>query len=249
MRLTLAEPKYLKDSISIVSELITEARFNITKQSMKLVAMDPANVAMVIFELFSSSFTEYELKEDTEFTINLGYFKQIIKRAGSNDTLTLELTSENKLQVQLKGSSTRTFSMSILESDDKEQKIPNLVFGVNVKLPCSVLTDVVEDASVIMADSISFVAEDKKLTFLAESDLNKVKVEMKENDENSISVEEEGPIKAKYSIEYLKKIVSGSKISPDVKLSYHKDYPLKLEYKVIDKVQLAFILAPRVEND
>jgi len=64
MKLTLAEPKYLKDSISIISDLVNEARFKINKDAIELVAMDPANVAMVIFRLFSSCFTEYDVKKD-----------------------------------------------------------------------------------------------------------------------------------------------------------------------------------------
>jgi hypothetical protein len=32
-------------------------------------------------------------------------------------------------------------------------------------------------------------------------------------------------------------------------IQFNKDYPLKLEYKTVDKVSLSFILAPRVEND
>ena len=58
MRLTLAEPKYLKDSISIISELVNEAKLKISKDGIELVAMDPANVAMVIFRLLPTAFTE-----------------------------------------------------------------------------------------------------------------------------------------------------------------------------------------------
>jgi hypothetical protein len=32
-------------------------------------------------------------------------------------------------------------------------------------------------------------------------------------------------------------------------VQFNKDYPLKLSYVSVDKVSLAFILAPRVEND
>ncbi|RLE45267.1 DNA polymerase sliding clamp, partial [Candidatus Woesearchaeota archaeon] len=40
-----------------------------------------------------------------------------------------------------------------------------------------------------------------------------------------------------------------SKISEDVEVRFNQDYPLKLDYKVQDKLLLSFILAPRVEND
>ena len=56
-------------------------------------------------------------------------------------------------------------------------------------------------------------------------------------------------IKSKYSIEYLKKIVKGGKLSNMAEISFNKDYPLKVEFKEVDKVMMSFILAPRVEND
>ena len=44
-------------------------------------------------------------------------------------------------------------------------------------------------------------------------------------------------------------MINGSKLSNEVSIYFSKDYPLKLEYKTVDKVMLSFILAPRVEND
>jgi len=248
MKLTLAEPTYLKESISIISELVNEARFKVTKDAIELIAMDPANVAMVIFKLLSSAFTEYDVKEDVEIAINLGNLKQIIKRAGSDDMLSLELTSDNKLQITLKGKSTRTFSIPIIELEEKEQKIPELNFDVSINLPSPVLDSAVEDVDIV-AESVSFIGEKEKFTVSAEGDLSKAKVEIEKGDDIKIEAKGTDPVKSKYSIEYLKKMITAGKIADNVDVNFSKDYPLKLEYKVVDKVQLAFILAPRVEND
>jgi len=101
MRLTLAEPRYLKESVTIISDLVNEARFRVNKEAIELVAMDPANVAMVIFKLLSSSFTEYDVKKDVEIAINLSNLKQILRRAKPDDMLTLELDPDNKLKIIL----------------------------------------------------------------------------------------------------------------------------------------------------
>ena len=85
MRLTLAEPSYLKESISIISDLVNEARFKITPNAIELIAMDPANVAMVIFKLLSSCFTEYNVSKEVEIGINLANLKQILRRASGKD--------------------------------------------------------------------------------------------------------------------------------------------------------------------
>ena len=57
MKLTLNENKYLKEPILVISELVNEATFKIDKDKIELVAMDPGNVAMVIFKLLSTAFT------------------------------------------------------------------------------------------------------------------------------------------------------------------------------------------------
>jgi len=247
MKLTLAEPMYLKESISIISDLVNEARFKVTKDAIELVAMDPANVAMVIFKLLSSCFTEYDIKEDVDIAINLSNLKQILRRTGANDMLTLELGEENKLKVTLKGKTTRTFALPIIELEEKEQKIPELKFQSNITTTSSILNDAVADADII-AESVMFESEPNKFTIYAEGDLSNAKIEIKDSDETKINVEASEKLTSKYSLEYLKKMIGGSKLSENVSIHFSKDYPLKLEYKAVDKVLLSFILAPRIEN-
>ena len=246
MRLTLAEPSYLKDSISIISDLVNEARFKITKDGMELVAMDPANVAMVIFKLLSSCFTEYSIKGDVDLAINLANLKQILRRIKSNDMLTLEM-GDNRLNITLQGSQKRTFSVPIIELEEKEQKVPTLEFPAQIKTTSTILNDSIEDVGIV-AESVTFLAEKNVFTIKAEGDLSKATIDIPADASTSIVLDTERA-KAKYSIEYLKKMIQGSKISDQVEVSFSQDYPLRIEYKVKDKVMLAFILAPRVEND
>lgn len=246
MKLTLAEPSYLKDSINIISDLVNEARFKINKDAMELVAMDPANVAMVIFKLLSSCFTEYNVAEETQIAVNLGNLKQILRRVGSNDMLSLELTEDNKLSIKLKGTTTRTFNLPIIEIEEKEQRIPDLKFPIAITMPSSMLTSAIEDADIV-AESVTFDVEKGKFTINASGDLSAAKIEMKEAE--NVKIEADEKAKAKYSIEYLKKMIGASKVSENVEIRFNKDYPLKLDFKAVDRLLLSFILAPRVEND
>ncbi|MFH1591232.1 MAG: proliferating cell nuclear antigen (pcna) [archaeon] len=248
MKLTLAEPKYLKDSIAIISELVTEARFKVTKDAIELVAMDPANVAMVIFKLLSSAFTEYQIEKDTEIAINMSNLKQILRRVGSNDTVILELADGNKLKIVMKSGTTRTFHIPLIELEDKVQKIPALEFPITVETSSSTLSDAVEDADIV-AESLTFGVEPGKFTVEAEGDLNKASIELVEDNVTKVKTKGTDKIKARYSIEYLKKMISGGKLADRVLINFSTDYPLKLEYKAMDKLLLTFILAPRVEND
>ena len=249
MKITLAEPKYLKESISIISDLVSEAQIKINASYIELVAMDPANVAMVIFKLLSNAFIEYDVKKDVAIGINLNSFKQILRRVSPNDMLTLILEEDNKLIVQLKGNNTRTFSLPLIEFDEKEQKIPDLKFAATVKVPSSLLNETIADVDVV-GESVVFTAEPKKFIVYSEGDLSHANIEIKEGEDTKITVDsEDSKIKSKYSIEYLKKMINGYKLADDVLIYFNKDYPLKLEYKAVDRLLLSFILAPRVDND
>ncbi|HLC64807.1 MAG TPA: proliferating cell nuclear antigen (pcna) [Candidatus Nanoarchaeia archaeon] len=247
MKLTLAEPRFLKDSISVISDLVTEARFKITPDAIELVAMDPANVAMVVFRLLSSSFTEYNVPNQIDLAINLANLKQILRRVKPSDMLTLGL-ADNKLKIELKGNSVRTFSMPLIEVDEKEQRIPELKFPVAIQMPSYVLNDAVEDADIV-GESVTFFVEGNKFSVISEGDLSHANIEIKEDDDIKITLTGADRVRAKYSLEYLKKMTGGSKIADTVTIQFNKDYPLKLEYKTVDRVMLSFILAPRVEND
>ncbi|MFC1648766.1 proliferating cell nuclear antigen (pcna) [Nanoarchaeota archaeon] len=245
MKLTLAEPGLLKDPISIISDLVTEGQFKITKNAMELIAMDPANVAMVIFKLLSSSFVEYDVKKDQVIALNLNDLKQVLRRAGANDALTMEV-EEDKLKLTMKGNATRTFHLPLIGTEEKEQKIPDLNFKATVEVDSSTLNQAIEDADIV-AESVNLIADSKKFTIAAAGDLSKANIEIPEDDNTKIKVSDTQ--KSKYSIEYLKKMIQGSKISSVAKLEFSNDYPLRLEYLEKNRVQLAFILAPRVEND
>ncbi len=248
MKLVLAEPRYFKDSIAIVSELVSEVKFKAGPDGLELVAMDPANVAMVILKLLSSCFTHYAVQGTEEIAINLNNLKQILRRAKPDDMLTLETTDENKLTIQLKGATVRSFSIPILELEEREQKVPQLNFPISVDMDSHLLTESIEDVSVV-AESVTFLGEQSQLLVKAEGDLSKAFIEIRPDEHTVIKASAPDKYKAKYSLEYLRKMIQGAKLADRVSVHFNSDYPLKLEYKVVDRLLLSFILAPRVDND
>lgn len=248
MKMTLAEPRYFKDSISIISELVNEARFKVSSTGIELVAMDPANVAMVLYKLLSSSFVEYKVDKEREIGINLGNLKQVLRRIKPNDMLSLEVGTNNKLKVTLKSNTTRVFSLPIIELDEKEQRIPDLKFPVKITTKAQTLNDAIEDADIV-GESVTFSAVTGKFSVFAEGDLSRAEIDIPEDEETKVMLQGSDKVKAKYSVEYLKKMITGAKLTEDVTIQFNNDYPLKISFDAVDRVSLAFILAPRVEND
>ena len=91
-----------------------------------------------------------------------------------------------------------------------------------------------------MADKNSFSIE-------ALGSLTTAKIDLSNDSRTKINTEEKAT--SRYSIEYLKKMIKTSKLAENVTIQFSKDYPLKLSYKILDKMLMEFILAPRVQND
>jgi len=248
MKLTLTEPRFLKESVGIISDLVNEVVIKVNNDGLEITAMDPANVALVMFKLLSSSFVEYELNENVNLAVSLENLKQVLKRAKPSDTVILQLDKDkNKLDIHLKGESYRKFSLALIDLDDSDSKSPKLEFKHSVDIPSIALDEAVEDMSII-AESVSLLLNKEKLTVQSNSNLNSVKVDIVNGLNINLGSEEE-ILKSKYSLEYLKKMIKGSKLTDTAKLSFGNDYPMRLDYTVTDRMQLSFILAPRVDND
>ena len=245
MKLILQDTKYLKEPISIISELVNEATFKIDKDKIELIAMDPANVAMVIFKLLSTAFTEYDVKEPLDLTINLDSFKQVLKRINADDAMTLELIN-NKLKIELKSNTTRTFNLSLINSETSVKKVPDLKFPLKIEMQTSLFDQAIEDSDII-SDSVSFIVDKDMFTLESLGSLTSSKVDLL--NDNLTKIQAQDKVSSRYSIEYLKKMIKTSKLSNEVLIQFNKDYPLKLSYKILDKMLMEFILAPRVQND
>ena len=72
-KMVTGNPSFLRSAFESISELISEGTFVIDSNGINLLAMDPAGVSMVIFNILSSVFDDYEARE-TQITINIDSF-------------------------------------------------------------------------------------------------------------------------------------------------------------------------------
>lgn len=246
-KITLAEPKYLKEPIANIKSLINEANIKITKDKLVITEMDNANVAMVIFELLSSSCVEWDVRKGFVLGLNLNNFYSVLQTAKKDDLIVLKRKEDYKLGIELKGKSTREFEIPILDLDLKEQKEPELKFTSTIKMLTEELNDQIEGASAV-AEGVFFTSDKDKFIVHAEGDLSKFSTENKD-DGDLVRVETDKKTESRYSIEYLKNITNAKKISEEVKIEYGNNYPLRLTYIEVDRLRLKWIIAPRITSE
>jgi len=242
MLLKLERPKLFSDIIGIISELVLEVKIKVNKEGMSLVAIDPANVAMVIFKVPANAFAQLDVQDET-IGINLESFKAILRRCSLTSSLILS-TEENTLKIEIIDKIKREFTLTLLDLDSKDKPVPSLEFTTKVEMNSIEFAEAIEDCSIV-SDSCGFEAEGDKFEIFAKGPLNSAKLAYSSDE---VKIESMEKAKSRYSLEYLQKMIKATKINEKVILNFAKDYPLKLEFKT-PSVELAFILAPRIETE
>ncbi|NPE27024.1 DNA polymerase sliding clamp [Methanococcoides sp. SA1] len=240
MILKLDEPKLLSDAIDIISNIVVEVRIKLLEDGLSVVAVDPANVALVIFRLPKESFVQYEVGNEV-WGVNLADLKKILKRAAGAASVTLQEV-EGKLKITVFDRIKRNFSLSLIEVSAEDKEIPELNFGARVEMDARDFSQAVEDAGIV-ADSCAFIMDDDVFAVEGKGSLNSARAEFSKGD-----VEVFGKGRSKYSLEYLMKFVKGMKVAKNVVVSFSDDYPLRLDFPG-ERMGIGFVLAPRVEND
>ena len=240
MLVKLENPVLFSKVVDLISGLVTDVRIKINDIGLSIIAMDPANVAMVGFWLPKTAFSQFE-SGDEVLGVNLEDLRKILKRAGSGSSLVLE-KKDNLLEIQIQDRIRRNFKLSLIDIDADEKNIPELEFSSKVELNSVDFIDSVEDCAIV-ADACSFIIRDGKFIIEA-SGLNSAMSEFS-GDEAIINAEN---CKSKYSLEYLQKFLKGAKLTEKTVLKFAEDHPLRIDFKT-SEMELSFILAPRVETE
>ena len=240
MLVKLENPALFSKVIDLISGLVTDVRIKVSDIGLSIIAMDPANVAMVGFWIPKTAFSQFE-SGDEVLGVNLEDLRKILKRAGSGSSLVLE-KKDNLLEIQIQDRIRRNFKLSLIDIDTDEKDIPDLEFSSKVELNSIDFIASIEDCAIV-ADACSFIIRDGKFIIEA-SGLNSAMSEFS-GDEAIINAEN---CKSKYSLEYLQKFLKGAKLTEKTVLKFAEDHPLRIDFKT-PEMELSFILAPRVETE
>ncbi len=246
-KVTLSSPDLLKNAVNIISEIIDEGVFSFGVNGLSLLSPDRTMVAVVDFKLLSNVFEEYDVQNQVDVGLNLTNLSNILKRVKSTDKLTINLATKNKVELIVEGDGKRKFELPVISVSVEKPPIDQLSFTGRIDLESRVLESGVEDASII-ADSVIFEAAPESFKLSAKTDTTSSQLELKKGDNGLLDLQTKEPIRARYPLDYLKKMSKACRLVNQVTLEFGTDYPLRLSFKEVDKLNLSFILAPRVED-
>ena len=247
-KITLSDTDLLLNSIPIIAEIIDEGVFKVTQNGLSMLSPDRTMVAVVDFQLLSSAFEDFKVDADAELGLNLSHLVAVLKRVKRGDKLTLQMGEKNRLEVIVEGNGRRRFEIPLLDIKTEKPPIDQLNFPGRIELETRVLEDGIADADVV-SDSVVLEAGPGMFKMWAKGDVSSAELELKKGDNGLLNITVQSNVKARYPLEYLKKMIKASKLSKQALLEFGTDYPMRIEFKVIDKVNLKFILAPRISEE
>jgi len=247
-KITLSNVDLLRNSIPIISEIIDEGVFKVDSNGLSLLSPDRSMIAVVNFQLLASAFDDFKVTGEDMLGLNLANLVAVVKRIKTGDKVTLKKDEGmNALEVILEGKGKRRFEIPLLDITGEKPPLDQLDFKGKVELDSSVLEEGISDAD-IADDSVVFETNPDLFKMWAKGDVSSAQLELKKGEEGLRKLESSESLRARYPLEYLKKMIKAAKLSEQVALEFGTDYPMRLNFKSIDKVNLSFVLAPRVEE-
>ena len=236
-----------RDSIATISDLIDETELQVTKNGLQMIAADRAVVVVIDFLLSKEAFKEYIYEQDARIGINTNQLLAVLRRAGTNEKVKIAL-EEKKMNIIIEGESVRSFVLPLIDITKEETPpLDKLEFQSVLEINADILYSGIEDAEMV-GDSVVFTARKDAFIMKADSDSASAQLEVVSGTDNLKIIDSNEPVRGRYSIDYLKKIMKARKLAPVVVLSMGTDYPAKLRFEIPNKLHISFILAPRVEE-
>jgi proliferating cell nuclear antigen PCNA len=247
-KMTLSDSNLIRNSIPIIAEILDEGMFKVDNNGLSLLSPDRSMIAVVNFRLLSSAFDEYKVSGDETLGLNMSNLVSVIKRISNNDKVSIsKQDNSNVLEIVLDGNGKRRFEIPLLDVKTEKPPIDQLEFKATAEIDSTILEQGISDADII-DDSIVIEVSPGGFKMWAKGDVSSAQLELPKGGNGLYKIDASEPMKARYPLEYLKKMIKASKLSGKVGISFAQDYPMRIEFKDIDKLSLEFVLAPRVEE-
>ncbi|MEM0274635.1 MAG: proliferating cell nuclear antigen (pcna) [Nitrososphaerota archaeon] len=249
MRLPSAD--YFADLMKAIHAVVDEGTFKITEEGMRLIAMDPAHISLVDFELSSSAAEEYECGGELQMTLSISEMMKFLKRIKKGESLTVIYDDQARklslILVDATGSRERTFTLNTLETVEARSTTPKLSFDAKARLNVDAVLDAIKDSDVV-SDYVKITINPDEVVFLAKGELGTIQTKFSKMGAAVYEIETDTEVWAHFSINYLEKIVkAGSELSEEVIMNLSTNKPIKLGFP-IPSGKLEYLIAPRIEG-
>lgn len=246
MEAEFKDAEIFKKMMDSTGSLMSDVSIDFNEEGFAIKAMDPANIAMILFEAKKSIFSNFNIDKPIKISVSLDDLNGILRLVRKDDKLKIS-DSKNKLILDINGKNRQHFTIPLIDENYTAQKIPQLKFTAEITVLSSLIKDSVK-AAALVDDSIYFTVDRPRFIISSKSEEKEFSQELSINDNKEIfDMKSESTTRSKYSIDYLSKFLYVADPEKPIRLSFSNNYPLKLDYEINTDASMSFILANRLE--
>lgn len=240
----------LVECLVAITGVVDDGVVNVTKDGWDIRAVDPANVAMVSFELQRGAFDRFEFeppagKDQLKMGVDFGSLLEVLK-SWEQEIAELELElGKNAENLYIK-SDIFDYSFSELELSSlrREPNTPELNFHVQANVVAKQFINAIPPLRRVADDDYATIGvKNGEVYMQARGEQHKLKVILgKLSDTKEVS--------PRFNLDYLSQMCKGVQHTDTLTLSLGDDYPMQIGFDILyGKGKVSYLLAPRMSPD
>jgi len=238
--------KYVTQALSKVND---EGFIEILEDGLRLWLMSPDKTSMAVVFLPSHSLDEYSVEETARITLRMDELHRIVRRAGRNDILTLELDRDNLSIVATltdrKMGVSRSFTLPVINLAGEEFRELRIQPTARFTMEAKDFKVIVQDAKVV-GDTVTLEAEEDIVRVKVVGEDKEYVWELKPGDP-LLELQVDEPATASYSRTALEIAAKPTGAAESVRVEYATNYPVQLSFNLPGGEKMIIYIAPVLE--
>jgi len=247
------------DTFSIIFQnlrLFTDnVNIDCNDERMYIQTMDHNKISILEINIPSSWFCEYSCPIPIVLGMNANVFSKILLSRDKQQTMHIFHTNddEDKLFVHMAVESINTifdrnFEIPLINLDTELMIIPPIEYQADISLPSTDFALIINQLRGF-GETLQMICNETNIEMITKSiEQGKMSVIVKIDDVSGFAIEESCELDMSFSLNNLNIICSYSKISKEVDIKMHKDYPLFISFRT-DEIYIKHFLAPKINDD
>lgn len=247
----------IKSLVEALKEVLFETNIHFDNEGLKIMNMDPSQVALVFLKLNSKEFEEYYCPKPFHIGVSMVSLNKLLKTIGNNDTLALYVTKDkqDKLGIHIQNKKKKIDNrivFNLMNADYIDINIPNEDSDVKIIMPCNEFQKYCRELACISNVVDISVSKDGIFTMSANGDYAQQKLEISESEDSNITIQlankDFRENMGTFSLKFLNLFCKSSTIGNTIQLCVGNDYPIYIIYRVASLGTCTYCLFPIKNN-
>lgn len=242
--------KIIVKIFEILTSYLNEVQIFVDKNCLKILEKDSLDKTATFIKLDAKNFEKFSCNEESVFTINCKIFYNSIKSILKTDTITLNMESDEFLNIIVhnENKTTKFFTIPTLDVDKNFLKFDEMDMSYVVNIPSVEFHHIITDINRIGGTFLEITSVEKELIFSCDDSKAKVKIIMREDDDekpdkNNTTFQKYSTeiVQGKFDLSNLLIFSKACKLGENMNIYLSNEKPLILEYFVADLGIIRFI--------